>query len=256
MTASDRDDRHYECVEPHLGEMLWKYDDPDVAPALRAELTRHLEICDACRLQRDIERRVSAGLQDGSLVLAHRRPPRLPLTLSPRWGWATGTVMVAAAILLALLLPPTAGELGLIDRAGNDRRSFQRPIEGEVLQSARPTLSWNPIDEATSYQITVTEVGGTYSWQGETSGTSIQVPAAHALPERGRLRALLEPIPNDLAAAYEISVSFERRGWTRFLRYRISHSHPWSRWIAALGGVLLLGSAWLGHRRSGHPHHC
>jgi hypothetical protein len=235
----------YECVDPDVGEEMWRLGAPALDAALRRRLETHLTVCDACRLRRAVERRVAEGLSDGTLSLpARRRGPRAARAVA--WG---GALAAAAGLALMMILPPRARDGDRLVRGPGDPQ-FRRPVEGEVVRGGRPTLSWAAIEGATAYRIVVDEVGGDHAWRGETAGLSIDVPAAVELPASRDYRAFLEPVPADLAQPGGVSVSFRTGDTLEFLVYRLAAS-PWVARAFVLAGLLGLGAGFLlGFRRT------
>ncbi len=238
----------FECVEPDLGAQLWRRDDPALDPVLKERLADHLLICDACRLELLIKGRIEGGLRAGELhldgVAGRRRPPQgRPGGRRGGRGAAAlgGGLALAASLALMLVLPPAGRTLPGVVRGGPSGTGFQRPVEGEVLLSDRPTLRWSPITGATAYRVDVSRVDGTWSWSGRTEQTSLTLPAASPLPDEGEYRALIEPVPADLAGLVDVSVYFRRSGPGGFLLYRAGAA-PW--WVRALGGLGLVVLFW------------
>jgi hypothetical protein len=165
----DRDMREnpFECVEPELGDLLWKRGMPDLEPELRARLEDHLLVCDACRLTLATEERTVRGLRSGALRLeepARRRWRRAleGFSRSPRARWLIrgGSLAVAASLVLILLVPPSPPRGGDLRRAAAAGSRFERPLEDEVVLSDRPGLAWSPIPGASSYRVEISSVGG------------------------------------------------------------------------------------------------
>ncbi len=209
-----------------------------------------MQVCDACRMALAIERRVANGLRDGTFKLdlpQARLPlslllpiPRLPARLAwARVSAAAGAFALAASVALMILLPPQAGDSGRLARSETSPMGFTRPVEGEVTLDRTPELSWRPIEGATAYRVVLREIGGTYAWTGETQTLSIRVPANASLPSAARARALLEPIPADVAVAGGMSVSFETAGLPRYLGYRAGASAAGARVAGGIGAALL-----------------
>jgi hypothetical protein len=248
MDDANLRDNPFECVEPELGELLWQYGMPDVDPVLRAKLADHLTICDACRFTLATEERVIRGLQAGSLTLREPARPRWSRffagILGPSRGRVLafgGAVTLAASLVLMFLVPPSPTSGGL-RRTAAGVPHFTRPVEGEVILSASPRLIWSAVPGASSYRLEVSQIGGRYEWQGESTTQSLQIPADAALLRAGRYRAILFPVPADLAGPGGISVSFARGDLGRFVGYRLGAA---PRWIQILGllGLLAMTAA-------------
>ncbi len=215
-------------------------------------------ICDACRLRSAMEHRVGNGLADGSLHLPDSRsgwfarlfqgPGRTSLDRTLAWS---GGLAVAASLLLMFLMPPQARDGDRISRSA-DQAQFKRPVEGEVLASDHPRLSWEAIPGATSYRITVNEVAGSYTWQGETTELSIEIPAAAAMPGSGDFRAFLEPVPTDLAQPGGITVSFRTGEFGTYLGYRFMSAGASLKIFGLIGLAMFLGAGGRGLARIIH----
>ncbi len=248
MDDAELRDNPFECVEPELGKLLWRYGLPGGDPALQSQLADHLTICDACRFTLATEERVIRGLQAGSLTLHEPARPRWSRFLVGILGPPRGRVLalggactLAASLVLMLLVPPSPAGGGLHRGAAGAPR-FTRPVEGEVIWSASPRLAWSAVPGASSYRLEVSEVGGDYDWRGQSRTESLQIPATAALPRAGYYRAILFPVPADLAGPGGISVSFARGDLGAFLGYRLGAA---PRWIQILGllGLLTLAAA-------------
>jgi len=230
----------YECVEPELGELLWRRLDPGLEPDLRSRLQDHLSICDACRLTLLVEGRIEGGLRAGEWALEGGRSVR-PATGS-RTRKSTvfaGGLALAASLVLMLILPPAArAPLGVVrgDTAG---MGFVRPVESEVLVTSRPDFRWTPIAGATAYRIEVSQVDGPWFWSGRTGRAELRLPAESALPPRGSFRAMVQTIPADLSGLADVTVSFRRGAFGAFLSYRAAASPLWVKFLAC-GGLALL----------------
>lgn len=241
----------FECVEPELGELLARYEDPGLEADLRRRLDDHLTMCDACRLERAIERKVAEGLRDSRLRLPQDGGrARGWLTLAPprrRSVWAlasAGGLAVAASAALMLALPPAPAGDGGPRRDGGAAPRIVRPVEGEVVTTATPRLRWTPAPGATAYLVELSGAGGEPRWSGRAQEPALTLPDAARL-EPGRWRVIVQPVPADLAAPGDLTVSFRRAGGTAFLRYRIGAAAPAAR-VAAILGMLLLAASGVG----------
>lgn len=223
-------DSFYECVEPELGADLDKLDAPDTDQTLRRQLENHIEVCDACRFEIAVNKNVARGLQTGryriSSSIGWLETLRNFLSPPGRESWAgamqtVSSISFSACVLLVFLLPPTAPQFGSGQRGPDQEPRFERPVEGEVVLNANPTLSWEPIEEASGYRITLDNAGGGYEWYGQTRENEITVPSGSPVPLDDRLRAILEPIPPDLAPSGGYSLSFRRGNLIDFIGYRV-----------------------------------
>ncbi len=251
MSGKTDHDHRFECVEPDLGEQLWKLDTDDVAHELKQRLERHLRVCDDCRLQRAVHARLGEMGAEGDLVVevepardAHRwrRPDGLMA--------ACGGLALAASLALVLVLPPTLPRAPGLSRAEDPGPGFLRPVEGEVLGADTPDLKWRPIAGATAYNLEITQTDGDYGWRGRADDASVRLPAEAALPARGRFRVLLEPVPADLAPLGGVSVSFRRAGPAEVFAYRVVAAPPAVHVLGVLGlAALAVGAPLLRRRR-------
>ncbi len=248
MTDQDRrEPGAFECVEPHIGEQLWQRTDPDLDANLMQSLDDHLVICDACQVKLMVEDRIADQLKSGELSLDGG-----PVQRPRRWSGltaVTGGLALAASLVLMFSLPPTGSVAGL-RRDGDNATGFVRPVEGEIVEIDNPKLSWTPVAGATAYTVEVAAVDGAWSWSGRTQQTTLNLPPG-TLPGQGRYRALVEPIPVDLAGLAETTVFFERSGLPDFVIYRVTAARVWVQGLGGLGLLALVASAWLWYLRRG-----
>ncbi len=242
---SDRRDDGYECVEPDLGRQLWRLEEPDTGQEEARPLREHLRICDACRLRRAILSEVAQGLASGRLGLAGdsagRSAPSRRRARTERLLAGSGGLAAAACLALLLLVPPAPVGGDRIER-GDGAPTFRRPVEGEVLIDRTPRLSWRPVEGASRYRLEVTAVGGDYHWRTETEATAATVPADSPLPDDARLRAVLAPVPADLAAPGELSVAFRTGDVADLLHHRLAMAGPGVLGLGLASLLLLLGA--------------
>lgn len=256
MVSKDRDvDRArdgdgLECVEPWLGEQLWKLDAPGTDAKLLGRLEHHLGICAFCQFALSVQENLARGVRDGTWDLSgETRPSEHPLGAGVgrrarlgRMLAAAGSVGVAASLALILILPPGERPPAGIVRDGEQPARFLRPLPGEVVVVGHPRLSWTPIPGATGYRLTLQEVGGPYLWRGETTATQIQTPDTEPLPPESRIRAYLQPIPADLARTGDVSVTFRRDDLAEYAWYRLGAAPAWISWLGLLGVLSLVGA--------------
>ncbi len=146
----------YECVEPALGDQLWRLDAPGQDEAHLKDLRLHLEICDHCRLVQHVgtiiaEELVSPGTPDRGRILPGA------------WRTALGAVSgmaVAASLALMFLLPPPDPARDHVLRADDSAPRFLEPVAGQVVLSDTPDLRWTPVPGASGYRITLQEKQG------------------------------------------------------------------------------------------------
>ncbi len=96
----------FECVDPDVGAQLWRLEQGDADPQLRATLEAHLSVCHACRLlvrldetAHDLGRRgrLRAAAASAGAPAAHRA--------RARDAWMPALALAASLVLL-LVLPP------------------------------------------------------------------------------------------------------------------------------------------------------
>ncbi len=207
----------YECIDRELGSNLWRLDSDDTAPELRKRLETHVSFCADCRIRRRINAEMSTGLNKGHLQL----PPKAGLNLFSRSVTATGFLALAASVLFMFMLPPVPAHQKMVVRGDDNIKTIISPIPDEVLLNHNPTISWQFLPEATSYQVRVEGVGNAYKWQQKTSDSQIQIPAGKNLPNSERFRVFVEPVPGYLAPAGGWRSSFSTASILPFLKYRI-----------------------------------
>jgi len=253
MTTRDRNPDFYECVDPAVGDEMSRYHEPDLDPALRRQLENHLEICDACRWDLELQNVVVNGLERGALTIhpgeqpadAHGNQQDKPALA--RWLGGVGSLALAASLVLVFSLAPSPPDGDLIQRTTGTEFQFLRPVESEVVLGGQPELSWTALPDASMYRITLRESGGSYTWADSTRTTNIRVPAEASIPPGSRIQAFLEPVPADLAAERGVTVTFRTDGLGGFLGYRLGAAAPVSRVVGILG--VLMTVMWFFVRR-------
>ncbi|MBM4130059.1 hypothetical protein FJ250_03390 [bacterium] len=232
----------YECVEPALGAELWRRDLPACEPALAARLDRHLDVCDACRLERVVQAVLAEGLLTEALGAA--RPPAAARRPGPiaTGGW----VALAASLALAVLVPPGALRPETT-RSGAPVGGFLRPVEGEVVADT-PHLQWRPVPGATAYEVTLDRIGGDFRWTARADASRLVPTDAQAVPGPGRYRVIVRAIPDDLTPPEGLSVTFERGSVGKQISYRL-RAAPWPLHLLGLAG-LAAGLSGLVRRRT------
>jgi hypothetical protein len=256
MNHKERDSQPespWECIDPSLGSCMWELDLPDTPEERASHLRAHLDLCEGCRLDQALTQRLEKGLADGELRV-FQGPDRV---VSPKpWFWrpaalaTAGSSLLAACLALLIFLPPQpAGDV--VNRRGTpDEVRFLRPVEGEVVLTGATSLSWSPVDGATSYKVTLTDVDGEVVWEETTTDTRLEFPASATDSGDKTLRAILATVPADLVSPGQISVSF-RTGNTLHVAWdRLAKAPPWLG-LLALAGVVFLGlGQWFSGRGS------
>lgn len=222
----------YECIDPTLGDQIWRLEDPATATDLRTQLATHVRYCAACRLRRSLVEEVSGGLREGRLSL--RVPVRHPAWTM--WTTRVGALAAAACLALIFVLPPRLATDGLVMR-GDDEPRIIDPLAGTVIADHTPTIRWTAIPRATAYRVSVREIGGSYAWHTETSQNDAAVPADAPLPASARLRVTVEPVPTHLAPAGGLQASFRSGSWREFIGFRVMAAPPLVL-VVAVGGML------------------
>jgi len=195
---------------------------------MRATLEAHLEACHACRLLARLDAKTQALARAGRLrsqdpgaaVQASRPSGRT----RGRFNWAAA-LPLAASLVAMLALPPRPTTHGGRAR-GSDVVRFTRPIEGEIVSTREPELSWTPIPHATGYAIELRDPDGRSVWTGETGVPRIRVPQAAALTPGREYRALLSVRPADLAPPAPASVVFRSDSFGPVVLHRLRWAHP------------------------------
>nr|MBC8425580.1 zf-HC2 domain-containing protein [bacterium] len=247
----DEEREFYECVDPDVGDLVSRHREPDLEPALRRRLENHLEICDACRWELELQNVVVDGLAGGALRIdpAARRDR----ASSSRWLAGAGGPAPAPSPALVFPMPPVAPKRDPVQRAAATEVRFVRPAEKGGVLDGRPRLSRTPLAAAVLYRITLRGAGGGRLWADSTRSTGIRVPAAAGIPRGSRVRAFLEPVPADLAASRGVSVTFRTDGLGGFLAYRLGAAAGWLRAGGLAGLAMLITGAALRLRRRGSP---
>lgn len=235
------DEKDYECVDVRLGRKMWRLAEPGLPADVRAELEDHLEICDACRRDRAVTDTVARLIVAREVDLP--RPRR-----GPRLATVGGGLALAASLALAFVAPPRPAGPSVL-RRGVDEARIVRPVEGEVVTGDRLRLDWEPVPRASAYAVVVSGEAHDHRWSGRLEGPPARLPA-EAVPDHGRYRVLVEPVPQDLALPGDLSVSFRRAGPLRFAAYRLT-SAP--RPVTALGllGLAVAGAGLVLRRKTG-----
>ncbi len=236
-------DNKWECIDPTVGTCLWEMEISETSPQRLEELKAHLDFCDACRLDHSLEQQLSSGLVEGKLKLqvsSNVVTPPAAWWSRPALPGAVGSLLVAACLSLLMLMPPVpSGDLVNL-RGDSDEMAFLRPVEGEVVHAKRGGMSWKPVPGATSYQITLSEVGGGFVWNETTTATRLALPVLESRSEGHYLRASLTTVPKDLVPPGSISVVFSTGNNSDVVQYRLKKAPNWII-LMGFGGILFLG---------------
>lgn len=248
MKGSESARDAWECVDPELGNQLWRRDDPLTDAALRARLERHVALCDCCRLSLAAAAGIAAGLRDGTLGVPAGTWPAARRAMQRRRLAGGGAGALAAGLALMLLLPPASSPPAARTRGDADGPRFLRPVESQIVLSRTPALSWTPIAGASGYRLLLSAEGASYACRIETSGAAARVPADAPLPAGARIRAILEVVPPDLAPPAGVTLSFRHGSPAAFAGQRLTAAPLPARLLAALGLLLLLATRWPARR--------
>lgn len=235
----------WECIDPAVGSCLWELEVGETTRQRSEQLQAHLELCDACQLDVALKNRLEKDLEEGALIL--------PPVSGARW-WqqsaaqaSVGSALIAACLALLIILPPAPSGDFVHLRGTADDPHFIRPVEGEVVVPAGAVVSWLPVDGATSYQVTLTDVAGDFKWVGSTRNTQIELP--DIAQDQQTMRAVLTTIPADLVSPGRVSVSFSTGSRIQLAQYRISKAPVWMNFLW-VSGLVLLGTSLVSRRRS------
>ncbi|MBK8168031.1 MAG: hypothetical protein IPK64_18960 [bacterium] len=255
MTENPSASPFFECVEPEIGGQMDLLGQADLEPGLAARLRGHLAMCDACRLDRALARRLPealAALEQEQVAIAAAATttsagsPRARVVGGHarfrRQAGSWGGLALAAGLALVVMMPPVPAGGNRLQRGDQDGPRFVRPVEGEVVSTGTPRLNWTPIEGASAYRVRVESTDGTYRWEATVKGTTARAPAAATAPAGVSLRAYLEPVPADLAPAGGIAVAYRAGSRGESLRYRAVAAPLYARLLAA-GGALAVAAA-------------
>ena len=227
-------DTPYDCIDPEVGERIWRLDLPELPDEERRGLDAHVLACHACRLQREIGEQVRWMVRDGSLQAS------TPVRRSP-WLERIAAVAVAAALTGVLMLPPRPlGDVAVV--RGSDAARFERPVEGEVVRPESVRLSWTPVAGAARYVVRIDALDDSQSWQGVVEEPTLKPPAGAGLAPGTAYRALLSTQPADLLPPGRTSVTFRTGTALQVALHRLRYARLELQALG-FGGLALLGLA-------------
>ncbi len=229
----------FECIDPSVGEQIWRLEQPGPDSPRRAELEAHLSACHACRLAVDLDAKARELARSGRLERGARSwRPRIPRLIPDRTIWIAGFGL-AASLAAVIFLPPRPVADGSSVR-GRERIRFLRPVEGEVVAASRPVLRWTPIPGASRYSVEIRDRDGDLVWECETSNPSIRPPADVSLRHGRGYKALLSVQPADLLPPGRPSVFFRSDSPWRMVLHRLRWTHPFLQVLMFLSLALTL----------------
>lgn len=229
------EDLSYRCVDPKIGRLLERREDPELDAESRELLDSHLDLCHACREQVEFENAVARELSKSESWRHERKP-------AGRHMLAFAATL-AAALALFLFLTGSPMERGESPYRGEEENfRIERPVEGEVLSLRSPDLRWSRVPEARVYRVTVENLDGSFSRTQTLQETSMALPAETREP--GEYLVSVEPIPADLSPLRESNRAFRRAGLLAELGYRALHPP-----LLSLGALLLALGALILHLR-------
>ncbi|MBU0742046.1 hypothetical protein KKG45_08825 [bacterium] len=231
----------YECVDPNVGEEIWRLDIPNLDAVLRRELEAHVLVCHACRLHRDLDACARRLVRDGEIDLGATPAAASWSSGLARAAGIAATLAIVASLVGVLFLPPRPVGADMAVRGEVEAR-FTRPVEGQVVPAGACCLSWTEVPGATRYEVRITDRDGDFTWTGTTDRNRIDLPEDAGLTEGAAYKAVLSARPVDLLPPGRTSVAF--RSGTSF--EVAAHRLRWAqRWIHGLGlaGLFLLALA-------------
>ncbi len=228
----------YDCVDPGVGDEIWRLDVPTIDADLRRELEAHVSVCHACRLHRDLDACARHLVRDGELHQGAAPPAASRISGVARAAGVAAALAIAASLAGVLFLPPRPVDTDLAVRGEGEAR-FTRPVEGQVVPAGACRLSWTEVPGATAYEVRVTDRDGGFTWSGATDRNRIDLPETTGLTGGTVYKAVLSARPVDLLPPGRTSVAF--RAGTAF--ESVVHRLRWARlWIHGFGlaGLILV----------------
>lgn len=228
----------YDCVDPGVGDEIWRLDVPTINADLQRKLEAHVAVCHACRLHRDLDACARHLVRDGELHQGAAPPAAPRISGVARAAGVAATLAIAASLAGVLLLPPRPVDTDLAVRGSGEAR-FTRPVEGQVVPAGACRLSWTEVPGATAYEVRVTDRDGGFSWTGATDQTRIDLPEDAGLTGGTAYKAVLSARPVDLLPPGRTSVAFQSGTVVEAAVHRLRWAR---RWIHGLGlaGLILV----------------
>ncbi len=236
----------FECVDPSVGDEIWRLDLPAIDAASRHVLEAHVSVCHACRLHRDLDTRTGRLVRDGELEPVAAPPAATGTSGVARAAGVAAALAIAASMVGVLFLPPRPSE-GVMTVRGEGEARFTRPVEGEVVTAGACRLSWTEVPGASSYEVRVTDREGAFAWTGTTDRNRIDVPADAGLAGDADYKAVLSARPLDLLPPGRTSVAFRTGTSAAVAAHRLRRAQPWLHGLGLAG--LCLGVFALVRRR-------
>jgi hypothetical protein len=240
----------YECIDPVLGEQMWRLADKDCPADLKERLATHLTFCAHCRLQASFNEKMGEGLESGELRL--RKAPAGILAFPGvvrTWSTGLGAVALAAGLALLMMLPPRTALDGKSVRNADQAAAITSPVADEVVLGGRPQLSWTPLEGATRYEVSVQQVGSDESWITTTTEAEVQIPEGMELDVGQRYRVMVETVPRHVGPSSGMNSSFSTGNPGQWLGYRLGHGQRSGQVLGVLGALLLAGALFMRPRR-------
>ena len=244
--AADRSREHerreashrFECVEPEIGDRLWRLDDPLTPSGELERLHAHLSICHACRLHLAVDKRLERSLRSADSAVGGpvvKQPKNR--TGGPGVAGSGAALLLAACFTLVFVLPPR--QATPIVRSA-DSWGISRPVPGEVVATPTPRITWMPLTDARAYRVTVAGEQNGFFWQVETSESQLRVPETAALPRSGRFRVTVHPLPTYLAPPAGCSSWLRTGSLVTYVGYRLVAAPKWVHWLGLVACATLV----------------
>ncbi len=235
MTMNRKADTAHECIEPIIGDQIWRLEAGNLDPELHRKLTAHLQACQHCQEIVDLDSEARSLMREGLLKVPKETAPRRE---SRRWRWrglGFSGFAAAACLLLTILLPPRPAGITVLHR-GDDSPRFTSPVEGEVVSNRFRELRWTALHGVTSYRIRLVDESGNQVWEGDSREPKLELPESMDLGENSTYQARLSVQPADLLSQGKTTVRFSTGSIARITLHRIRWAR---RWIQVLGIVSL-----------------